>query len=80
MNIAHHVDTDFGVDFERARARLDADASRTFRQYHNAKSNPRSDDVELESLKIAYIEARNDFHNLKPTDSAAIAAIVGAGA
>lgn len=73
---SEHVDINYGLDYERARERLNDYAGRAWRLYLAAKQMQKSED-EIASLREAYVAAQHKFKNLKRTDVAEIAAILG---
>lgn len=71
------VDVNHGLDFERARARLNQDAGRAFRKYMGLKNDPDANPAAIENAKRAYIEANEEYRNLRPGNDKAIEAILG---
>jgi len=60
MNINNrpHVDVNTGVDFERARERLSAEAGRCFRRYRAVKADVTSSPQEIAQARDAYLDAQ----------------------
>ncbi|HEX7817385.1 hypothetical protein [Dyella sp.] len=67
-------DINYGVDFERAREHLDAEAGRLFRTYLAAKKSGTPEDIE--QAIAGYEAAQRRAQALRPTDDAAIRAIL----
>lgn len=71
----NHVDINYGVDFERARERLDHAAGKCFREYWAAKKGNGSDE-QIARLRQAYIEAQAETEALSRHDEAAIRVVL----
>lgn len=71
------VDINAGLDYERARARLNQDAGRAFRQYMSLKNNPATSTAASEAARKAYVEASVEYKQLRFGDTVAIAEILG---
>lgn len=69
-----HVDINYGVDFECAKERLDAEAGRLFRIYLGTKKTGTPEEVE--QAGIAYEAAQRRSQALRPSDAAAIEAVL----
>lgn len=67
-------DINYGVDYERAIERLDADAGRLFRAYLVARKDGLPEDVEL--ARAAYEAAQQRVQALRPSDAVAICAVL----
>ncbi|MDO1530338.1 hypothetical protein QMK61_15985 [Fulvimonas sp. R45] len=67
-------DINYGVDFERAREHLDAEAGRLFRVYLTAKKSGTSE--EIEQARTAYEAAHHRAQTLRPSDDASIRAVL----
>ena len=71
----NHIDINYGVDFERARERLDHAAGKIFREYLMAKKGNGSDEA-LARLRPAYDAAQAATKALSRHDEAAIWAVL----
>lgn len=71
----NHVDINYGVDFERARERLDHAAGKIFREYLMAKKGNGSDE-DIARLRQAYDDAQAQTRALSRHDEAAIRAVL----
>ncbi|OHE80681.1 MAG: hypothetical protein A2X76_01435 [Lysobacterales bacterium GWF1_69_6] len=74
MNTAHHVDINTGLDFERARERLNNAAAAAFRTYTITKKRPTASLEEVTDALDAYQALQRKAKGLRRTDAAAIAA------
>lgn len=75
--IPKEADLHVGLDYERARARLNQDAGLAFRQYLALKNNPTATSQSIEAARVAYIEANSTCRDLRRHDHDAIAAVLG---
>ena len=71
-----HIDINHGVDFERARERLNYKAGESFRRYREAKDRVGASPEEVEQLRAAYLEAMHEQEALSAHDSNAIQAVL----
>ena len=69
------VDINFGVDYERARERLNLVAGAHFRRLYQAKRE-QADEATIERLRQAYRKAQREMDALSPRDEAAIQAVL----
>lgn len=67
-------DINYGVDFERAREHLDAEAGRLFRAYLATKKA--GTPAEVEQAAAVYDAAQRRAQALRPADDAAIRAVL----
>ncbi|CAD7741451.1 hypothetical protein LMG31884_47720 (plasmid) [Xanthomonas hydrangeae] len=65
-----------GLDFERARERLNADAGRRFREYLEAQSAAAGEQL-VQHARQSYVESAALLRQLQPSDTKAIARILG---
>ena len=65
------VDINHGVDFERARERLNRVAGEHFRRLYQARCE-HADEATIERLRQAYRTAQREMNALSPRDEAAI--------
>lgn len=77
LNKLAHIDTNYGVDFERAKERLNAEAGRLFRKYHALKTDAGGTPAEVEEAREAYITAQDQYRKIHPMDFEAIAVQLG---
>ena len=71
-----HIDINHGVDFERARERLNNKAGERFRCYREAKDREGASPEEVEQLRAAYLQAVHGQEALSAHDSNAIRAVL----
>lgn len=76
-NDAPSLDINAGLNYERARDRLNQDAGQAFRRYMLLKNNPSTSADAMTAARKAYAEASDECRRLRPDDAAGIAAIVG---
>ena len=69
------VDINYGVDYERARERLNLVAGAHFRRLYQAKRE-QADEATIERLRQAYRKAQREIDALSPRDEAAIQAVL----
>lgn len=74
MNTAQHVDINSGLDFERARERLNNAAGAAFRTYTAAKQRPTASLEEVTDALEHYQALQRKAKGLRRTDAEAIAA------
>lgn len=67
---------DFGIDFERARERLDREAGRAFREYLRVMKNPQAPEAMRRDSRDAYLQAHARCRALQPRDTEAIRQIL----
>ncbi|MCE5234192.1 MAG: hypothetical protein LLF91_12930 [Xanthomonadaceae bacterium] len=75
-----YVDINFGIDFERARERLDREAGRAFREYLRVMKNPDAPEAMRHDTRDAYLQAHARCRALRPHDTEAIRRILGGDA
>jgi hypothetical protein len=66
-----------GVDFERAKERLQAEAGKAFRAYWQAKRDPQASPSVVQELQDAYVQANAVAQRLRADDAAGITAVLG---
>lgn len=71
------VDINVGLDYERARDQLNQDAGRAFSRYMRAKVDPTSTADDVAAARTAYIEADDEYRQLRRGRTASVAAILG---
>lgn len=72
-----YVDINYGVDFERAKERLSAQAGEVFRRLHRARSSGTATEEEIQALRQEYAVACNREKGLRVDDTASILQILG---
>lgn len=72
---AGHVSINYGVDFERAKERLEAEAGRLFRAYRATKETGSPEAIE--QARAAYVAAQERAGSLRLNDEAGIRAVLG---
>lgn len=75
----NHVDINYGVDFERARERLNDEAGRAFRVYLQTKSKADATPEAVDAARQAYDDANTAFRKLTRHDADTIARILSGG-
>lgn len=75
---AGYVDISFGVDFERARERLNAAAGHEFRKYLEVTKNPASTDEQRREARETYVVAQRRYQRLRLHDMEEIERILSA--
>jgi hypothetical protein len=73
------VDINVGVDYERARERLNLVAGAHFRRLYQAKRE-QADEATIERLRQVYRKAQREMDALSPRDEAAIQAVLAKSA
>ncbi|WP_017461369.1 hypothetical protein [Dyella ginsengisoli] len=71
------LDTNFGVDFERAKERLHAEAGRLYRRYWAIRNT--ASPAAVEEAKAAWTDAQARAAALRRQDEAAIRAVLASG-
>lgn len=74
MNTAKHIDINAGLDFERARERLNNAAGQAFRDYSAAKARPNASLEDVAEALHHYQALQRKAKSLRRTDAAAISA------
>jgi len=71
------TDINSGLDFERARARLNQLAGEAFRHYVTLKNDNEATDAEVTTARNAYDKANEAYRNLRRTDTETIGRVLG---
>lgn len=73
---ATHIEINRGVDFERARDRLNERAGKAFRVYLEAKRSKDATEASINAAREAYDVANSEFRALRSNDAEAIARVL----
>lgn len=71
-----YADINAGVDFERARERLEAKAGKAYRAYWRARHDPQAAPEAAQELQDVYVQANAAAKRLRADDIGGIAAVL----